>query len=62
MTNNTASKRLEAVREQLQAAHDTQYSYPSDHTRGIATGLRLAIQTIDAELITARQLEAIQNQ
>ena len=59
--NTTAS--LEALMKIVQAAHNTDFSYPSEYTRGITTGLRIALDAIGSQLLLARDLDAAsQNQ
>jgi hypothetical protein len=63
MNTNTAPKRLEDLQKIVRAACDTEYTYPSEYTRGITTGLRIALDAIEAQLTSARRIEAAsQNQ
>jgi hypothetical protein len=54
----SAVKHLEVLKTIVQAARDTDYTSPNRFTDGITTGLRIALDAIDVELVTARRLEA----
>lgn len=59
MIDNTAPKRLEDLKKIIQAAQETEYTSPCEFTRGISTGLRIALDAIEAQLRLARGLDAV---
>ena len=42
----------------LQATQGTEYQFPGEFTRGITTGLRLALNAIEDEIQSVRNFEA----
>lgn len=55
---NDTIKRLSALRKIIEATQETPYQYPGEFTRGITTGLRIALKAVDDEIQSAQNFEA----
>ena len=58
MNTSDTIKRLEGLAKVLRATQDTEYQFPGEFTRGITTGLRIALKAVDDEIQSARDFEA----
>jgi hypothetical protein len=60
MSTQTTTRSLEALRNCIRAARDTQHSHTDKFTEGMVTGLDIALRAVENELQFWRELDAAQ--